>query len=113
MRKLLLLLLLPFLPVPKAEASTTLPARPANAPTGSQFAASLRGMTPEQRETAVLKELMRGNVPDFLRHLTPVKVRSRDATGHTHTATLHVMPDYLAIGTDQDFVRIPMTPDTA
>ena len=29
------------------------------------------------------------------------------------TATIEVMPDYLAVGSDDDFVRMPMTPQTA
>jgi hypothetical protein len=34
-------------------------------------------------------------------------------TSHGHTVTFHVLPDYLAIGSDADFVRIPMWAPTA
>lgn len=113
-----MLLLLPLLTsilfkAPEALAATSLPPRPANAASGSQFAARIQSLSAPAREAAILKELESGNVPEFLRNLTPVTVRSRDAAGRAHTATLRVMPDYLAIGSDQDFVRIPMTPDTA
>ena len=53
-----------------------------------------------------------GNVPDFLRHLVSVSVKAK-WDGKEHTAIYDVMPDYLAIGSDADFVRMPMTPRTA
>ncbi len=109
----LLLLSLSLFKTPTADAATALPARPAAALTGSQFAVKVRGLSVQAREVAILRELEAGNIPNFLRHLQPVKLRTKDAAGVAHTATLQVMPDYLAIGSDQDFVRIPMTPDTA
>ena len=42
-----------------------------------------------------------------------VHVTFKDAAGKEHSATIDVMPDYLAIGGDPDFVRVPMTPMTA
>jgi hypothetical protein len=81
-----------------------IPPRPPGAPTGSQFLARTRLMTRPAREAAILAELKAGNVPDFLRE--PVPVQSGDVWYWT-------LPDYLAIGTDADFVRIPMNPLTA
>ena len=40
-------------------------------------------------------------------------MRSTDKAGKDHTAVVEVMPDYLAVGSDADFVRVPMTPQTA
>lgn len=74
---------------------------------------SLAGLDREARERAVLRELIRGNIPDFLRHLVPITVEATDTEGRKHTAVYQVMPDYLAIGSDRDFVRIPMNPHTA
>lgn len=116
MRLLLLsaLLSLSFLAIPHtAHAASALPRRQAGALTGSQFAGKIKNMNPAAREAAILKELNAGNVPDFLRRMTTIKLRNKDASGATHVATIDVMPDYLAIGSDQDFIRIPMTPDTA
>ena len=36
-----------------------------------------------------------------------------DANGTPHSVKYQVMPDYLAIGSDEDFCRIPMGPITA
>lgn len=64
------------------------------------------GVTGLNRELAILRQVEAGNIPDFLRH--PKKVVTRDANGNT--AEISVMPDYLAIGTNEDWVRVPMTP---
>lgn len=93
--------------------ASTLPPRKADAPGGAAFMQSLVGLDRDARESAVLRELKSGNIPDFLRRLVPIAVKATDADGHEHTAVYQVMPDYLAIGSDRDFVRIPMNPHTA
>jgi len=90
-----------------------IPKRPADAPGGKAFFAKLEGMKPAERETAIAEEIARGNVPDFLRTFHQIKVTAKDAKGKEHTAVLEVMADYLAVGSDTDFVRVPMTPMTA
>ena len=65
------------------------------------------------REAAIVTQLMEGNIPDFLRILKPVRLIDRSASGKKTTATLFVMPDYLAIGADGDFLRMPMRLSTA
>jgi hypothetical protein len=74
---------------------------------------SLVGLDRDERARAVLRELKSGNIPDFLRHLVPITVKATDVDGREHTAVYQVMPDYLAIGSDGDFVRVPMNPHTA
>jgi len=81
--------------------------------TGSQFAQYIAGMNPRQREQAILDELLRGNLPDFVKNLVPVQLTYSAAGGRTLSATVFVMPEYLAIGTDKDFLRIPMNLYTA
>lgn len=90
-----------------------IPVRDARALTGSAFIASVAGAPREEREAAVRRELLAGNIPSFLRTLRPVEVTAAGADGVTHTVTYEVMPDYLAIGSDDDFVRMPMNPYTA
>ncbi|GIW72780.1 MAG: hypothetical protein KatS3mg102_2322 [Planctomycetota bacterium] len=87
--------------------------RPPGAMTGSQFIEATRGMSPAAREEAILREIEAGNVPEFLRQLKAVTTTFRGADGREHTATFYAMPDYLAIGSEEDFVRIPMNPLTA
>ena len=61
----------------------------------------------------MLQEIINGNVPEFLRRLVAIRVEAMDDAGTRHVATYFVMPDYLAIGTDNDFFRVPVTPATA
>jgi hypothetical protein len=65
------------------------------------------------REQAIAAELERGNLPAFLRRLVPLRIEATDADGKPHRAVVRVMPDVLAIGSDADFVRMPMSPLTA
>jgi hypothetical protein len=99
-----------------------LPERPADAPTGREFLRLTDQLPPEERERAIYDEIMRGNVPSFLRRLKPVSLASKRSPNHgepdamqprPHEATIWVMPDYLAIGSDTDFIRIPMNLHTA
>lgn len=96
-----------------AEGLAALPPRSADAPTGSQFLERTRGMSRAQREAAILREIEQGNVPDFLRQMREVKVETTGRDGQRHTGVVKVAPDYLAIGSNEDFVRIPMSPQTA
>jgi len=81
--------------------------------TGSQFVRYISKMDSRAREQAIFDEVSRGNVPEFLRKLVPVELQCESATGRQLTATIFVTPDYLAIGSDTDFVRIPMNLHTA
>ena len=96
-----------------ASAPPDIPARRANAPSGSAFITSLMKLSREEREDAIKREVLAGNIPSFLRKLRPVVVSAVDADGNKHTVEYDVMPDYLAIGSDRDFVRMPMTPYAA
>jgi len=70
-------------------------------------------MTAPEREQAILAEISKGNLPEFLRKLVPVELRSESGTARNLVATVFVTPDYLAIGSDSDFLRIPMNLHTA
>lgn len=85
-----------------------IPPRPADAPGGSAFMGGIWELEGKERDEAVVRELLRGNVPDFLRRLQPVTMVLDDARYGRHEAVLCVMPDYLALGSDTDFVRVPM-----
>ncbi len=95
-----------------AHPTLDLPARPADAPTGLELARALRGMPLADRERRVYAEIARGNVPDFLRTLRPVMV-SADVSGSRRTVTFWAAPDYLAVGSERDFLRIPLSPGAA
>lgn len=91
-----------------------LPARPTNALTGSQLATNTTLLSPDllTREIFIENEIRSGNVPNFLRQLCPVTIIPSDFS-QTNLVTLYVTPDYLALGSDDDYLLMPMTPATA
>jgi hypothetical protein len=99
-------------PLPPA-VPPEIPAREANALTGSAFVASVASLPRDEREAAIRRELLAGNIPTFLRALRTVEAAAVGTDSTRHTVAFEVMPDYLAIGSDDDFVRMPMNPYSA
>jgi len=95
------------------ELTDSFPERASTDFTGSQFAHYVSEMSPQQREQAIRDEILKGNFPEFLRKLVPVELRCELAHSRNLAATIFVAPDYLAIGSDEDFLRIPMNLHTA
>lgn len=93
-------------------APVAIPPRPEGAISGSEFARRTTGMPGRERQTRALEELTGGNLPDFLRRLQPVRLRFETGAG-VREIDLWVMPDYLAIGSEDDFLRIPLTQPSA
>jgi hypothetical protein len=96
-----------------AGLTRSIPARARQDLTGSQFVQYVSGMTAQEREKAIEDEILKGNLPDFLRNLVPVDLRCDLPGGKSLSATIFVAPDYLSIGSDDDFLRIPMNLRTA
>lgn len=90
-----------------------IPSRSSDDLTGSQFAHYVSNMSSQGREEAILEEISKGNLPGFIRKLAPVELQGKLANGQNFRATIFVTPDYLAIGSDSDFLRIPMNLHTA
>lgn len=85
-----------------------IPARDTQAPSGSSFARSIATLVRGERDAVTTRMLLRGDMPDFLRRLKPVELHAYAADGQRLDAIVCVMPDYLAVGNDRDFLRIPM-----
>ncbi len=90
-----------------------MPARPAEMQSGQQFWAGLMGRTRDEREAAISEAMRKGNIPPFLRQFAEIETRMTTPDGRAHAARIWVSPDYLGTGGDQDWVRAPMTPQTA
>jgi hypothetical protein len=95
------------------DLTLSIPARSAQDLTGSQFMQYVSKMNPQEREQAIEDEILKGNVPEFLRKLVPVELHCELVSCRNLTATIFVAPDYLAIGSNDDFMRIPMNLHTA
>jgi len=82
--------------------------------TGTEFYRNAASFKWQQRDSFVLKEIFSGNLPSFLKKFVPVHVQVKDSlTGKIINATYYVSPDYLSVGTDNDWARINITPYAA
>ena len=98
---------------PCAESlSQEIPQRAANAPGGRAFAQQISSVSDDERESLIREQLTAGNIPQFLRHLVPVRLQSQ-LPGQSLELVVCAAPDYLAVGSDDDFLLIPMRLSTA
>jgi hypothetical protein len=58
------------------------------------------------RDASARDLIIAGNIPSHMRSFCPVTTALPDG----RSLTLYVLPDYLCIGTDSDYVRVPMQP---
>lgn len=87
-----------------------LPSRGTSEETGSAFIERIQLLDRTEREQEIQRAVLRGNVPERARFLVPVQFSMRLKDQPLRTAQIYVAADYMSIGSDQDFVRIPMTP---
>jgi hypothetical protein len=109
MKKIFLLLSVLLINELNYTQTLQLPPRPQNALSGTVFANLIWNMPLEQREEEIYAQILSGNIPDFLRELKQV-TSSATISGTNYQVTYFVTPDYLAVGSDNDYFLIPMTP---
>jgi hypothetical protein len=89
------------------------PSRNASAITGTDFYRMAAAYKWQSRDSLAVKEVLGGNVPSFLKKLVAVHTNIKNPSGKTIEAIYYVTPDYLAIGSDDDWARINITPMAA
>jgi hypothetical protein len=93
--------------------SFNIPLRKNGAETGSEFMKRIDTIPLEKREEEIFRAFAEGNIPEFLRKTVTLEAGFEDTAGVVHNVVFEVMPDYLSVGSDSDFCRIPMNPHTA
>lgn len=82
--------------------------------TGTSFYQTVAAAKWKERDSLAKIEILSGNIPSFLRKFERIQVAVTDSnTGKTISAYYFVSPDYLSLGTDDDWARIPLTPMAA
>jgi len=66
----------------------------------------------DAREKIILDNLLDGNIPGWVWNWRPVRV-SAVVDGKSRTLEYYVTPDYVPIGTEDDWFHVPMWPGTA
>ncbi len=81
---------------------------------GTAFYKTVAAWKWKERDSLAVKEILSGNIPSFYKKFVRINVSIIDsATGKEIHASYFVAPDYLSIGTDDDWARIPLTPMAA
>src|SRR5688500_19486750 len=91
------------------EISIDLPPRGANAPGGGEFAKRIADLDLARREKEVYTAVEQGNVPRFWRRFVPVRI-TNTIGNRVQIIEYFVAPDYLAIGSNEDYFLAPVTP---
>ena len=74
---------------------------------------SLVGLPVDQREDSILNLMYAGKIPARVFDFKKVSFESKDSAGKILKVSIWVSPDYLSIGNDTNFIRMPLTPQTA
>jgi hypothetical protein len=90
-----------------------IPQRNPQSESGSDFMKRIASMSLNEREEDIFRAAASGNIPGFLRNTVTLRGEFADAEGTMHNIIYEVMPDYLSVGNDTDYCRIPMSPHTA
>lgn len=90
-----------------------IPPRRPDAMTGSEFVRLTIDSRSVDRDSTLYREIIAGNIPESMRQPILISERLEDANGTLHDVTFAVLPDFLAIGCDSDFFRVPLLPHTA
>lgn len=80
---------------------------------GSSFYNATASFQWKQRDSSALQLLYDGSIPAFLNRFVAIHTSIKNENGSTIKATYYVTPDYLSIGTNEDWARVPLTPQTA
>ncbi len=114
MKRFILLILISFFIISCNNSKRLiLPQRNKTAITGNEFYKSVFTESRVERESLAKHEILSGNIPGFLRKMVKIKTAIITDEGKKIHAYYFVIPDYLSVGSDKDFARIPLTPMTA
>jgi len=98
----------PFIQQGCTFAGAQFPERKKNSLKFSEFYKQIDTIPLQYCENKILEQLKQGNFPEFMREFVNIEY-----TWNKHKIKIQVLPDYLCVGTDADFCRMPMNPQTA
>ncbi len=81
--------------------------------TGSRFFQKAAAWKWKERDSLACEEILSGNLPPFLSTFIRINTSITDSLGNIINARFFVSPDYLSLGTRDDWARIPLTPMSA
>lgn len=94
------------------QPAPAIPMRKPGSRGGKEIIEAIGKSKPVNREEEVAREILNGNIPDYLRSFQKVSWKDHGKSGKEYQVTIEVMSDYLGVGSEGDFVRLPLTPQT-
>lgn len=107
------ILLLTAIAANAATPFVSFPQRCAGAYSLQDFIRITDNMNEVERDSVLLEQIKRGNIPDALRKSILITENLTDAAGICHKVQFAVAADVVTIGDDHNHLRIPMLPLTA
>ena len=81
---------------------------------GTEFYKTVTTWHWRERDSLAVQLVLAGDVPDFLHRFVRIRTSIIDSTtGKKIEAAYYVAPDYLSVGSDDDWARVPLTPMAA
>lgn len=84
-----------------------------NLQTGSAFYQLVAAANWKYRDSMAVENIQQGNMPPFLKKFVRINTSIINQQGKTIQAHYYVLPDYLSVGTKNDWARVPLTPMAA
>lgn len=82
--------------------------------TGTEFFKTAAAFDWEKRDSLAVELITAGDVPGFLQRFVRIRTSIIDSvSGKKISAVYYVAPDYLSVGTNGDWARVPLTPIAA
>jgi len=81
--------------------------------TGTRFFDLAKSYNWQQRDSLAIDWFSKGAIPSFWKKFRQITVSAKDSLGKKIVLKYWVSPDYFVLGTDQDWVRVPITPMAA
>jgi hypothetical protein len=73
----------------------------------------LNPLSAREREKKIIPLMLAGNIPAFDLNLKKIKLHFTDSSGKKYKAIIFVSPDYLSIGSNTNYMHMPLTPQAA
>ena len=74
---------------------------------------NLSHLSVRQREDSIITYMFKGFMPSYNFQFKKISYEYKNASGEKFKISFWTTPDYLAIGTNKNFVRMPLTPQAA
>lgn len=90
------------------DINLSIPERRDDALSGSEFFRLLPNIPGDKRDELIVEQVLQGNVPRFYRDFKEISIAGKNCN-----LTMFVAPDYLSVGSDDDFIRVVISAKAA